>query len=125
MEEVRNKMEYILPSIKKLLGINPEYTAFDTDIIIHINTVFGILNQLGIGPDGGFSIEHGYETWADYTTAENENMVRTFVYLKVRLMFDPPTSSVLMDSINNTLAELEWRLYLEADNKAKGGDMSE
>ena len=118
-------MEYILPSIKKLLGINPEYTAFDTDIIIHINTVFGILNQLGIGPDGGFSIEHGYETWADYTTAENENMVRTFVYLKVRLMFDPPTSSVLMDGINNTLAELEWRLYLEGENKAKGGDTSE
>ena len=123
MEEVRNKMEYILPSIKKLLGINPEYTAFDTDITIHINTVFAILNQLGIGPDGGFSIEHGYETWADYTSAENENMVRTFVYLKVRLMFDPPTSSVLMDSINNTLAELEWRLYLEGENKAKGGDM--
>ena len=118
-------MEYILPSIKKLLGINPEYTAFDTDIIIHINTVFAILNQLGIGPDGGFSIEHGYETWADYTTAENENMVRTFVYLKVRLMFDPPTSSVLMDSINNTLAELEWRLYLEGENKAKGGDTNE
>ena len=59
MEEVRNKMEYILPSIKKLLGINPEYTAFDTDIIIHINTVFGILNQLGIGPAEGFYVEHG------------------------------------------------------------------
>lgn len=125
MEEVRNKMEYILPSIKKLLGINPEYTAFDTDIIIHINTVFGILNQLGIGPAEGFYVEHGYERWSDYTTANNENMIRTFVYLKVRLMFDPPTSSVLMDSINNTLAELEWRLYLEADNKAKGGDMNE
>ena len=54
-------MEYILPSIKKLLGINPEYTAFDTDIIIHINTVFGILNQLGIGPAEGFYVEHGYE----------------------------------------------------------------
>ena len=115
-------MEYILASIKKLLGINPEYEAFDTDIIIHINTVFAILNQLGVGPAEGFHIEHGLETWSDYTTAENENMVRTFVYLKVRLMFDPPTSSVLMDSINNTLAELEWRLYLDADNKAKGGD---
>ena len=125
MEEVRNKMEYILPSIKKLLGINPEYTAFDSDIIIHINTVFGILNQLGVGPAEGFYVEHGYERWSDYTTANNENMIRTFVYLKVRLMFDPPTSSVLMDSINNTLAELEWRLYLEADNKAKGGDTNE
>ena len=118
-------MEYILASIKKLLGINPDYKAFDTDITIHINTVFAILNQLGIGPAEGFSIEHGYERWSDYTTTENENMVRTFVYLKVRLMFDPPTSSVLMESINNTLAELEWRLYLEGNNKAKGGDTSE
>ena len=118
-------MEYILPSIKKLLVINPEYKAFDTDKIIHINTVFGILNQLGIGPSEGFYVEHGYEKWSDYTTANNENMIRTFVYLKVRLMFDPPTSSVLKDSINNTLAELEWRLYLEGDNKAKGGDMNE
>ena len=123
MEEVRNKMEYILPSIKKLLGINPEYEAFDADITMHINTVFMILNQLGVGPEEGFQIEHGYERWSDYCTTKNENAVRTFVYLKVRLMFDPPTSSVLMDSINNTLAELEWRLYLEADNKAKGGDM--
>lgn len=125
MEEVRNKMDYILASIKKLLGIQPEYKAFDDDIIIHINTVFVILNQLGVGPDEGFSISHGHEKWSDYCTTKNENAVRTFVYLKVRLMFDPPTSSVLMDSINNTLAELEWRLYLEGENKAKGGDTSE
>ena len=118
-------MEYILASIKKLLGINPDYKAFDTDITIHINTVFAILNQLGVGPEEGFSITHGFEKWSDYCTTKNENMVRTFVYLKVRLMFDPPTSSVLMDSINNTLAELEWRLYLEGNNKAKGGDTSE
>lgn len=118
-------MDYILASIKKLLGINPEYKAFDDDITIHINTVFVILNQLGVGPEEGFSILDGQEKWSDYCTIQNENAVRTFVYLKVRLMFDPPTSSVLMDSINNTLAELEWRLYLEGDNKAKGGDMSE
>lgn len=118
-------MDYILASIKKLLGIQPEYKAFDDDIIIHINTVFMILNQLGVGPTEGFSISHGHEKWSDYCTAQNENAVRTFVYLKVRLMFDPPTSSALMDSINNMLAELEWRLYLEGDNKAKGGDNDE
>lgn len=118
-------MEYILASIKKLLGINPEYKAFDDDIIIHINTVFMMLNQIGLGPSEGFSIVSGQETWSEYCETKNENAVRTYVYLKVRLMFDPPTSSVLMDSINNTLAELEWRLYLEGDNKAKGGDMSE
>ena len=111
-------MDNILDSIKKLLGINPEYHAFDQDIIMHINTVFVILNQLNIGPSDGFFIEDGSEEWADYITASNENAVRTYVYLKVRLMFDPPTSSVLMDSINNTLAELEWRLCLEGENKA-------
>lgn len=116
-------MDNILSSIKKLLGIPSEHTAFDEDIIMHINTVFVILNQLGVGPSGGFFIEDGTEEWSDYTTSLNENAVRTFVYLKVRLMFDPPTSSALMDSINNMLAELEWRLYLEGDNKAKGGDI--
>ena len=115
-------MDNILTSIKKLLGINPEYQEFDQDIIMHINTVFMILNQLNIGPSEGFVIVDGLEEWGDYTTALNENAVRTFIYLKVKLMFDPPTSSVLMDSINNTLAELEWRLYLEGANKAKGGD---
>lgn len=125
LEEVKNKMDYILTSIKKLLGIDPKYSAFDDDIIIHINTVLIILNQLGIGPSEGFQVVNGDETWDEFTTTENENMVRTFVYLKVRLMFDPPTSSVLIDSINNMLAELEWRLYLEGDNKAKGGDNGE
>ena len=115
-------MESILNSIKKMLGPDAEYDHFDPDIIMHINTVFMILNQLNIGPSEGFAIVDGLEEWGDYTTALNENAVRTFVYLKVKLMFDPPTSSVLMDSINNTLAELEWRLYLEGANKAKGGD---
>ena len=118
-------MDNILASIKKLLGINPEYKVFDDEITIHINSVFMILNQLGLGPDGGFAIVNGYEKWSDYCDSKNENAVRTFVYLKVRLMFDPPTSSALMDSINNMLAELEWRLYLEGDNKAKGVDKVE
>ena len=118
-------MDNILDSIKKLLGISPEYHVFDEDIIMHINTVFVILNQLNVGPPEGFFVEDGTEEWADYVEAQNEIAVRTFVYLKVRLMFDPPTSSALMDSINNMLAELEWRLYLEGDNKAKGGDNNE
>ena len=118
-------MDNILTSIKKLLGINPEYREFDQDIIMHINTVFMILNQLNVGPSEGFFIEDGSEEWSDYTTTLNENAVRTFIYLKVKLMFDPPTSSALIDIINNMLAELEWRLYLEGDNKAKGGDNNE
>lgn len=122
MEEVRNKMESILDSIKKLLGIQPEYRAFDEDLIIHINTVFIILNQLNIGPEEGFMIVDGSESWDDFVKGINETMVKTYIYLKVRLMFDPPTSSVLIDSMNNMISELEWRLFLEGD---KGGESNE
>lgn len=119
-------MEGILDSIKKLLGIQPEYRVFDEDLIIHINTVFVILNQLNIGPPEGFFIEDGSETWDEYVTTLNESMVRTYIYLRVRLMFDPPASSALLESINTMISELEWRLYVEGDEKAiKGGDNDE
>lgn len=113
MEEVRNKMESILTSIKKLLGIQAEYTHFDIDILIHINTAFATLNQIGIGPEFGFIIADDTATWDEYITSCNLNMVRTYIYLKVRLLFDPPSSGVLTDSINRMISELEWRLYLE------------
>ena len=122
MEEVRNKMESILDSIKKLLGIQPEYRAFDEDLIVHINTVFIILNQLNIGPEEGFMIVDGSESWDDFVKGINETMVKTYIYLKVRLMFDPPTSGVLIDSMNSMISELEWRLFLEGD---KGGENNE
>ena len=122
MEEVRNKMESILDSIKKLLGIQPEYRAFDEDLIIHINTVFIILNQLSIGPEEGFMIVDGSESWDDFVKGINETMVKTYIYLKVRLMFDPPTSGVLVESMNSMISELEWRLLLEGD---KGGENNE
>lgn len=115
-------MESILDSIKKLLGIQPEYRAFDEDLIIHINTVFVILNQLNIGPHGGFFIVDGSETWDDYTTKINEGMIRTYIYLKVRLMFDPPTSSALIESMNSMISELEWRLYVEGDTYSDKAD---
>lgn len=110
-------MESILLSIKKLLGIMPEYTNFDDDIIIHINTAFAILNQLGVGPKNGFMIVDENSSWNDYTNENNLNMVKTYIYLKVRLLFDPPTSSALIESINRTLSEIEWRIYLEGDPK--------
>lgn len=110
-------MESILLSIKKLLGIMPEYTNFDDDIIIHINTAFAILNQLGVGPKNGFMIVDENSSWQDYANENNLNMVKTYIYLKVRLLFDPPTSSALIESINRTLSEIEWRIYLEGDPK--------
>ena len=110
-------MESILTSIKKLLGIMSDYTNFDDDIIIHINTAFAMLNQLGVGPEGGFMIVDANSRWEDYTTEKNLNMVKTYIYLKVRLLFAPPTSSALIESINRTLSEIEWRIFLEGDPK--------
>lgn len=101
----------ILTTIKKLLGIDKDYTVFDTDIIIHINSVFSILQEIGVGPDGGFKIHDASENWSDYIQDSNLlEQVKTYVYLKVRLIFDPPQTSPLIDAINRTISELEWRL---------------
>ncbi len=109
----------ILTSIKKLLGIDAEYTHFDADIIMHINSVFSILLQLGVGPDKGFSIQSDDETWDEYigddTKTNQLAMVKSYMHLKVRLLFDPPLSAALIESINHQIDELEWRLSIAAD----------
>ena len=110
-------MESILDTIKKLLGIQAEYTNFDKDIITHINTAFATLNQLGVGPKDGFLIYDDAAVWDDYITSCNLSMIKSYIYLKVRTLFDPPTSSVLMDSMTRSIAELEWRIFLEGDPK--------
>ena len=108
--------ESILTSIKKLLGITEDYTAFDTDIIIHINTVIMILNQMGVG-EKGFHITGKTETWSDYIGDDTIlEMTKTYIYLKVRMVFDPPsTGGGVMDAMEKTIAELEWRLNSHAD----------
>ena len=109
-------MDSILKSIKKLLGISEEETYFDTDIIMHINSVFSILHQLGVGPEKSFSIHGDTETWDDFIEDDtNFNDVRTYIYLKVRLIFDPPSSSAVIESINRAISELEWRLNVAAE----------
>lgn len=111
-------MDSILTSIKKLLGIAEEYEHFDSDLIMHINSVFMVLNQLGVGPAEGFSITDKTETWEDFT--QNNliiQSVKSYVYLKVRLLFDPPSSSAVMESINRQISELEWRLNLSVDTR--------
>lgn len=120
-------MGSILQSIKKLLGVASDYIVFDNDIIIHINTVFAILNQLNIGPADGFFITGPTEEWETYITKNNLKMVETFVYLKVKLIFDPPASTAVIESINRTLSELEFRLYVEGDPviPPEGGDIIE
>lgn len=101
----------ILTSTKKVLGIEEDYTAFDVDILMHINSVFSTLHQLGIGPDGGFSIADKTTTWATYLGDDPRmNSVRTYVFLKVRIIFDPPGTSYLIESLRKQAQEFEWRL---------------
>lgn len=108
----------ILTSIKKLLGIAEEDTSFDQDIIMHINTVFAILAQLGVGPVNGFSIEDDGAIWSDYLgNTTNLELVKSYIYMKVRSMFDPPTSSILADAMNKNISELEWRINATVDPK--------
>ena len=109
-------MESILTSTKKLLGIAEDYTQFDADIIMHVNTVFLTLRQLGVGPDEGFMIEDKEMLWEDFLEDPTElQAVKTYMYLKVRLLFDPPVSSAVIESTNRMIAELEWRLNVAVD----------
>ena len=113
-------MESILTSIKKLLGITEEYEHFDADIIMHINTVLVTLNQLGVGPDEGFQITNKEDTWEDYL---GDNMmlqgnVITFIHQSVRLLFDPPLSSMVLAAIERSIKELEWRIVVMAESIA-------
>lgn len=105
--------ESILTSIKKQLGIEEEYTHFDSDIIMHINSVLAILTQLGVGSPDGFSISDDSSTWKDFMGEDKKfEFVKSYVHLKVKLLFDPPLSSAVMESINRMISELEWRMDL-------------
>ena len=109
-------MESILTSIKKLLGIDEEYTQFDSDIIMHINSVFLNLTQLGVGPSEGFQIEDDSDTWEDFIGDSNQlQAVKLYVYLKVKLLFDPPLSSSVIESMNRMITDLEWRLNVAVE----------
>lgn len=110
-------MESILTSIKKLLGLTESYDHFDADIIMHINSVFMALTQMGVGPSEGFVIEDETTTWSDF--AENTipiESVKSYIYLRVRLLFDPPSSSAVIESMNRMISEFEWRLNVAADS---------
>lgn len=109
-------MDSILTSIKKMLGIEETYEHFDQDIIININSAMSILTQLGIGPETGFSIRDKTTLWSDYLPANtNVEMVKTYIYLKVKLVFDPPTSSAVLSSYERIIAETEWRISASVD----------
>ena len=101
----------ILTSTKKILGIAEDYTVFYLDIITHINTAFSTLTQLGVGQPEGFMIEDETAVWTDFIADDMQyNSVKTYVYLRTRLLFDPPSTSYLITAYNDQIKELEWRL---------------
>lgn len=101
----------ILTSIKQMLGIEEEYEFFDADIIILINSALSTLTQLGVGPEEGYSIEDKESTWTDYLDSFNDiNMVKTYVYLKTKLIFDTPSNSAVIEAYKSQISECEWRI---------------
>lgn len=111
-------MNSILTSIKMLLGITEECEDFDLQIIMHINSVFMILTQLGVGPEKGFTISDKVAIWSDFIEDTTKvEALKTYIYLRVKLMFDPPLNSSVTESINRIISELEWRLNIAAESK--------
>lgn len=111
-------MDSILNSTKKLLGITEEQTAFDTDIVVAINTALSALSQIGVGSDMGYAIQDSTNTWSEFIGDRKDlEAVKSYVYLKTRLMFDPPQSSAVTDAIKTNLSEIEWRISSTVDWK--------
>lgn len=109
-------MESILTSIKQMLGLSEDCTAFDVDIITHINSTFMILRQLGVGPSKGFSICDSTAMWTDFVPVDKYVAVKSYMYLKVKLLFDSASlSSAVIEAMNRSISEYEWRLNHEAE----------
>ena len=109
--------ESILNTIKKLLGIDESYDAFDTDVIVNINTFLGVLNTLGVGVEG-FTIEDDSATWGEFLAANAVplNEAKTYLYLRVRQVFDPPASGVLGSAFEKQIEELGWRMMVKIES---------
>lgn len=116
MSEMSTVNSSILLSVKKMLGPSADYDVFDPELIIYINSVFGTLHQLGVGPEEKFVITGDSELWSDFTTEGEEiEEVKSYMYLRVRLLFDPPSSSFVLSSFKEQIKELEWRLQCKAE----------
>lgn len=108
--------ESILTSVKKVLGIEPEVEAFDDALVMHINTALSVLHQLGVGPKGGLYITDKNTSWNELIGGDNRlSMVKTYIQIKVRLIFDPPSSSSVLDAMERSLKETEWRILAVTD----------
>lgn len=107
----------ILTSIKKLLGPEEEDTSFDMDITIHINSALFRLNQLGVGPTNGYVVTDKSQTWTDFLGSNRKDLeaIKSYVYLKVRLLFDPPSSSFLVEALKESIKEFEWTINVQVE----------
>lgn len=119
----------ILKTIKQLIGCPDDFEQFDLDLIVHINSAFATLTHLGVGPKEGYRITGADNAWSEFEDdAKKLSLIKDYVYIKTRLLFDPPTSGSLMDSLKEQLKEMEWRLYMlydpisEDDEKGKSDD---
>jgi hypothetical protein len=120
MAEPDFNVSSILPSMKLMLGMEPDYKAFDTDLVIHINTVLAKLHQVGVGPDGGFHLDLAdpySSTWDQFVGEDQEytDMVKTYMYLQLRVLFDPPQMSSVLDSYKKEAEEYLWRINVAVD----------
>lgn len=111
------QIESILDSVKKVIGPSVSYTVFDPDLVMHINTTFFTLYQLGVTEEP-FVITGNDETWDDFHSEKDLEAVKTYVALKTRMYFDPSTNSALISAINEQIKELEVRLNYEVDPKS-------
>lgn len=121
--------ESILKTIKQLIGCPDDFEQFDLDLIVHINSAFATLTHLGVGPKEGYIITGADNVWSEFEDdAQKLSLIKDYVYIKTRLLFDPPISGSLMDSLKEQLKEMEWRLYMlydpisEDDEKGKSDD---
>lgn len=106
----------ILNSVKKVLGLPEDYTAFDLDVVLHINSVLSTLSELGVGPAEGFAIEDAEPTWSDFLGLDPRfNKVKSYIYLRVRMLFDPPTTGYLIAAMEKQIQEAEWRITVQAE----------
>lgn len=109
-------MDSILTSIKKMLGIEEDYTQFDNELILFINSAFGVLYQLGVGPTTEpYKIADATDTWDDFIKSDQIETVKSYVFMKVKLLFDPPSSSFVLSSYQDLIKEFEWRCNVDAE----------
>lgn len=115
MASVKDKIS-ILKDVRHVLGVHDDDEVFDRDLIMHINSTFNVLRQMGVGPADGFSIKDASSTWDEFLIDEPKlNMARSYLYSKVRLQFDPPNSGTLLEALKQQIAEYEWRMNVDVE----------